>query len=248
VFAFFAVVSGSAYPRQPPHKVSPELQSPSSDSSIDVIVQFNQVPTDKHYDKVRARGGNLKGALGLIKGALFSLPPGAVKDLADDPDVAYISPDRSLRGKLDLTADAVNASAAWVAKLDGTGIGVAIIDSGISNLQDLKSDGSSRVVFSLDLVGGGTKDRYGHGLDLVGGRTNDRYGHGEHVAGIVAGNGYSSTCATCTRTFKGMAPNANLINLRVLDQNGNGVDSAVIAAIDQAIALKSIYNIRVINL
>jgi serine protease AprX len=45
-----------------------------------------------------------------------------------------------------------------------------------------------------------------------------------------------------------MAPNANLINLMVLDQNGQSSDSIVIAAIDQAIALKSTYNIRLINL
>lgn len=39
-----------------------------------------------------------------------------------------------------------------------------------------------------------------------------------------------------------------LVNLRVLDKNGNGNDSDVIAAIEQAIALKNKYNIRVINL
>ena len=49
-------------------------------------------------------------------------------------------------------------------------------------------------------------------------------------------------------TYAGMAPNVNLINLRVLDQNGAGTDSEVIAAIQQAIALKSTYNIRVINM
>jgi serine protease AprX len=48
--------------------------------------------------------------------------------------------------------------------------------------------------------------------------------------------------------FKGIAPNANLINLRVLDQNGQGTDSGVIAAIQQAIYLQSKYKIRVINL
>ena len=82
----------------------------------------------------------------------------------------------------------------------------------------------------------------------MGTGTDDLYGHGTHVAGIVAGNGADSTCTTCTRTVKGIAPNANLINLRVLDENGNGTDSNVIAAIDQAIALASTYNIRVINL
>ena len=45
-----------------------------------------------------------------------------------------------------------------------------------------------------------------------------------------------------------MAPNVNIINLRVLDQNGSGTDSQVIAAIQRAIQLKTQYNIRVINL
>src|SRR5204862_4561797 len=47
---------------------------------------------------------------------------------------------------------------------------------------------------------------------------------------------------------KGVAPGVTLIDLQVLDQNGSGSDSAVIAAIQRAIALKSTYNIRVINL
>src|SRR5438128_11029850 len=78
--------------------------------------------------------------------------------------------------------------------------------------------------------------------------TNDLYGHGTHVAGIIAGNGGSSTCGNCDVTFRGIAPNANIINLRVLDQNGSAADSTVIAGINQAIALKNLYNIRVINL
>src|SRR5208282_848122 len=56
------------------------------------------------------------------------------------------------------------------------------------------------------------------------------------------------TGALYTKTFKGIAPGASIVNLRVLDQNGAGTDSLVIAAINQAISLKSRYNIRVINL
>ena len=66
--------------------------------------------------------------------------------------------------------------------------------------------------------------------------------------GILAGNGASSTGSAYTRSFVGMATKANLINLRVLDANGIGSDSQVINAINQAISLKSKYNIRVINL
>src|SRR6266513_5961867 len=70
----------------------------------------------------------------------------------------------------------------------------------------------------------------------------------EHMSGIIAGAGWFSTGSNFTHTFKGIAPNANIINLRVLDQNGAGTDSSVIAAIQTAISLKSTYNIRVINL
>jgi subtilisin family serine protease len=81
-----------------------------------------------------------------------------------------------------------------------------------------------------------------------GGVLNDDFGHGTHVAGIVGGNGSSSDQPGAFRTFKGIAPNANILDLRVLDQNGASTDSVVIAAIEKAVALKSQYNMRVINL
>ena len=66
---------------------------------------------------------------------------------------------------------------------------------------------------------------------------------------MIGGTGTSSGTANgYAATYAGMAPNVNLINLRVLDQNGSGTDSQVIAAIQQAIALKSTYNIRVISM
>src|SRR5437879_5995290 len=136
----------------------------------------------------------------------------------------------------------VNAPVAWQRwGLDGTGIGVAVIDSGVTAVGDLywwipsNQTYGSRVVYSQSFVPGTTD-------------TSDLYGHGTHVAGIIAGAGWFSTGSNFTHTFKGIAPNANIINLRVLDQNGAGTDSSVIAAIQTAISLKSTYNIRVINL
>ena len=64
----------------------------------------------------------------------------------------------------------------------------------------------------------------------------------------LAGNGSSSDQQGAFRTFKGIAPNANILDLRVLDQNGASNDSVVIAAIEKAVQLKSQYNVRVINL
>src|SRR5260370_6393991 len=120
---------------------------------------------------------------------------------------------------------------------EGTGVGVAVIDSGVNQVWDLQAGATktSRIVYSQN-------------FDPSANTTSDLYGHGTHVAGIIAGNGGSSSCGNCDVTFRGIAPNANIINLRALDVNGSATDSTVIAAIQQAIALKSQYNIRVINL
>ena len=70
---------------------------------------------------------------------------------------------------------------------------------------------------------------------FVGGKLTDDFGHGTHVAGILVGT-------------NGIAPQANLLDLRVLDVSGVSNDSAVIAAIQTAVSLKSKYNVRIINL
>ena len=245
LIAIWFVTTIPAFAGNPAAPSYNKLSSDINDQGGDVIVQFSTAPSSKHFSKVAALGGSLKQQHNFIKAATFTLPPGAAKKLAEDPDadVAFISPDRPVKPHATSQGHAtyapydyaVNAPAVWANfGINGTGIGVAIIDSGISNHPDLNnSGGAQRVVYQQDFVGGGT---------------DDHYGHGEHVAGLVGGNGASSICSTCFETFGGIAPNVNLINLRVLDQNGVGTDSAVISAIQMAIQLKSQYNIRVINL
>ena len=250
LFALITLLaSGLSFADGKKHKLSKDLDALKgghNGATVDVIIQFNQTPTAVHHQKVQNKGGVLKTKLDVIKGAHYSVPTGSLEDLENDPDVAYISPNRPLSGTsastLDYAAETVNAPMArqqW--GLDGTGIGVAVIDSGVTAVGDLywwipsNQTYGSRVVYSQNFVPGTTD-------------TSDQYGHGTHVAGIIAGAGWFSTGSNFTHTFKGIAPNANIINLRVLDQNGAGTDSSVIAAIQTAISLKSTYNIRVINL
>src|SRR5581483_1137544 len=119
----------------------------------------------------------------------------------------------------------------------GAGVGIALIDSGIANHADLYQGifPISRAVYQQSFVPGNSS-------------AADQYGHGTHIAGLIAGDGLNSTGLGYSKTFKGIAPGARLVNLRVLDANGSATDSVVIAAIDKAISLKSTYNIRVINL
>ena len=82
-------------------KIAKDLDSIDSEALVDVIVQFRQVPTEAHHNKVINRGGQLKTELGFIKGSHYSIPAGKLEDLAEDPEVTYISPDRPVKASLD---------------------------------------------------------------------------------------------------------------------------------------------------
>ncbi len=220
-------------------KVSKDLQNLPSGTTTNVIVQYYIPPGKTDSNAASSVGATNGRALGLIKGTRYGMSAAAAQKLVSlDANVKYISPDRPLRGALNLAASAVAADVAHSWGWDGTGIGIAVIDSGVNAVADLGVPGSknsSRIVYSQN-------------FDPSANTTNDLFGHGTHVAGIIAGNGTSSSCGNCDMKFVGIAPNANIINLRALDQNGSATDSTVIAAIQQAIALKDTYNIRVINL
>ena len=224
-------------PAQIASRIAPDLKGLDPETSIDVIVQFKKSALSPD---LTTEGATHKTDLPVVNAQLVSVSAGSLNNIASRSDVVYISPNRQVRGATDsVIAEAVNADIANANGWDGTGIGVAVIDSGVTGVLDLTDDENtsvSRVVYTQSFVPGN-------------GNGNDDFGHGTHVAGIIAGNGYiSNRLQYYPGYYQGIAPEATIINLRVLDQNGSGTDSNVIAAIQQAIALQSTYNIRVINL
>src|SRR5258708_9609358 len=139
-----------------------------------------------------------------------------VAQLADNPNVRFITPDRPVQLTADEGYDSAVESdmAAAQFAMDGTGVGVAVIDSGVSDHPDLhNAAGASRVVYNESFVAGDST-------------TADGYGHGTHVAGLIAGNGTSSSLGKgYPRQYAGMAAGVKIINLRVLDKNGSGTDA-----------------------
>jgi len=232
-------------------KISPDLRGYTSGSQVQVIVQYApSAQTNCNgllgllgcvVGDVLNLGGKLVGMLPLVNGLVAQLDGNAIQTLSNRSDVLYISRDRPLTLMADSPGPAVNAPAAWNSNFTGSGIGVALIDSGVNAHKDFNSTGLLSALLPLSRVA------YNQSF-LSSSSTGDQYGHGTHIAGLIAGNGASSTGSQYSRTFKGIAPNAKILNLRVLDANGAGTDSSVINAIQTAIALKSVYNIRVINL
>lgn len=119
----------------------------------------------------------------------------------------------------------------WAHKRDilGQGIGIAIVDSGISLHPDF-IDKQCRIVAFKDFIN--KKDT-----------PYDDNNHGTHVAGIAAGNGKSSN-----GFYMGVAPKSHLIGIKVLNNKGNGNVSDVLNGLDWIIKHKDRYNIRVVNI
>jgi len=192
-----------------------------------VIIETNDVSATDRL--IRSLQGTPGRRLGLLRSQVAVVPNGALETLASRGGVTSIRLDRPVQGTMERTAATIGAK--WVREnlgFDGAGVGVAIIDSGVTSWHD--DLGSDRVVHFVDFV------------DFQP-QPYDDYGHGTHVAGILAGSGYDSNGAR-----RGVAPAANLVVLKVLDGEGFGYISNVIAALDYAVEHRAQYNIRVINL
>jgi subtilisin family serine protease len=130
-----------------PAKLSPDLRNVPANQKVQVIVQYapgTQVQctgllglVDCLVNDVTKLGGTVLGDLPLVNGLVASLDGTGVLNLSNQSNVVYISVDRPLTPSLSNAAPAVNAFAAWQSGYTGAGIGVALIDSGISPHPDL---------------------------------------------------------------------------------------------------------------
>ena len=167
----------------------------------------------------------------------------ALAAIAADPRVERLMVDRPAFATMERTGQAIGATLVRSQYgVTGRGIGVAVIDSGITSSHDdlnrsANGYSSRRVVYFKDFTRNISSNLWFNEVQ------SDDYGHGTHVAGIIAGSGYDSGGRRV-----GVAPGAKLLGLKVLDSNGQGYVSDVIAAIDHAVAVRHTYNVRIINL
>src|SRR2546425_7289627 len=215
-------------------KVSSDLNGRKGGETVKVILQLRGKMSGQLNALLSRTDIHVKSSFKNFNAQAIEMPASTVDEIAAFDEVSYISEDRETMamGHLSLTtgADAVRTQTATT-KLDGSGIGIAVLDSGMDgghkSFQGYNYN--TRVIFSKDFTG------------LVS--TNDDYGHGSHVASIAAGNGMVSTGA-----YLGIAPNARIINLRVLDSNGAGSVSVLLSGLDWIMSNHAAYNIRVVNI
>jgi serine protease AprX len=162
-----------------------------------------------------------------------------LKQLAKHPDVFRVHYDRPIASHNYRTSITVGARVVQdFMGLTGAGVGIAVIDSGITAWHDDLTNKTSKL-FPYG------NQRVSKFVDFVNGRTlpYDDNGHGSHVTGVIAGNGYDSYGEKT-----GIAPDANVVSLKVLDQDGKGTISNIIAALSWIATNGAAYNVRVVNM
>src|SRR3989441_3101886 len=216
--------------------LSAKAHSLTNTDTVKVIVQLQAPMSSSLNSLLNSNGVHVRKALQTLNVQAVDMPASIVDTVASFDEVSYVSYDRPTQsmGHLSATtgADAVRTTNGInVSGVDGSGIGIAVLDSGIytSHVAFLDKNANLRVVYSQDFTGEG--------------RTDDPYGHGSHVAAIAAGNARISNAQ-----YNGIAPNANLLNLRVLGATGSGSVSATLSALDWVMTNHSTYNIRIVNM
>src|SRR5687768_2187249 len=190
------------------------MQSANGNERVKLILQVDDVKSGKLSALMNSHGVRVNASFARLGAMQVEVPVKAIEQLAASGSTRFMSIDRQVQsmGHLSRTtgADAVRVQTTTgllglttTTTLDGSGVGIAVMDSGmdLNHKSFLGNNGLSRIVYSKDFTGEN--------------RTDDPYGHGTHVAAIAAGNGRVANAA-----YIGIAPNANIINLRVLNAMG----------------------------
>ena len=225
-----------------------ELTAKRPDTRVEVIVQFRPgVGPGVAREAIRAAGGRVTGDLHVINGFAARIDAQGAERLARQGGVHAVSLNAKVESKSIDAAQletsynqSIRADDVWSRPATGKGIGVAVIDTGVAaGLDDFRvsaTDRRSRVVAQA------VTNPYAD-------TPRDTYGHGTHVAGIIAGNGTNRDAGDTLRgKYVGVAPDANLISVKVDDDEGEASVLDVIYGIQFAIDFKDDYNIRVLNL
>jgi len=184
---------------------------------------------------VGRHGGRVVRDLPIVEGVAARVPAAALDALAADPGVRAVTPDGPLRMQAEpsplhdasaVFPEVVGADRLWDRGWQGAGVAVAVVDTGIAKVGDL----AGRVVGGVDLTDEG--DPY-----------LDSFGHGTFVAGVLAGDGRASDGAN-----SGVAPQADLVPVKIAGRSGASDVSHVLAAIQWVVSFRARYDIRVLNL
>ncbi|WP_432832070.1 S8 family serine peptidase [Dactylosporangium sp. CA-092794] len=253
--AVLAIAGGAATPGGPAVAATPP--APAGGGLTRVIVAYDD--PDAAGRAVTRAGGTVGRPLSIVDSFAAEVPADRLGQVEAAPGVRGVTVDGRVAldsaawradGDANSMFSVVRATGAldvWKKAdaggrlLGGNGVGVALIDSGISPVTGLNDQ--TRIINGPDL----SFESQAPNLRYV-----DTFGHGTHMAGLIAGRDPGTNLATVSdpTNFTGMAPNATLISVKVAAADGATDVSQVIAGIDWVVAHRNDpgLNIKVLNL
>jgi len=219
--------------------------APAPSSSVRVIVQG--ISVEDAAAAVRANGGHVTAEVRIINAVVAKVPQSSLDRLAETPGVIRVTVDRPVQtagSQVDVEfSKAIGAKEVWDTGNLGEDITVAFLDSGVeptfATLRRPPHGKGNRILAYYDVPSGKL-----YGPHRLRRSPRDPNGHGTHVAGIVGNSRYEQRDGE----YRGVAPAANLVAVRVLDETGVGAYTDVIQGIDWVVQNKDKYNIRVLNI
>jgi serine protease AprX len=240
-------LSSSSAPAAPPTLADVVRDDPTR--QVEVVVQFRDQSTfAAGRNLLSDRGATVTRDLHVINGYGATMSAASAERLLDLPSVANVVLNRAVQtsGMVDGTKTSFLESAGldrlWKGRGIGTGKGVtvAVVDTGIAgdhpDFRTSSTDGTSRVIAT-------TVTNPDAETDV------DTFGHGTHVAGLIAGDGNDRPAGDPLRgKYVGSAPDANLVSVKVADEEGNSSLIDVIYGLQFVVDHKDELGIRVVNL
>ncbi|MGB2728575.1 MAG: S8 family serine peptidase [Halobacteriota archaeon] len=202
---------------------------------VDVIVLYNRSVdlTAIDYSPI---GAEIKYEYSVINATAITIPCNGLYELPKIQNVKMVYEDHEVQAYLDSSVPVIKADTARTTyNVTGSNVTIAVIDTGIDDAHESLDDMDDNPA-TTDPKVIGFKDFVNLYADPY-----DDYGHGTHCAGIAAGTGGSSV-------YKGVAPGAKLVGIKVLNAWGSGSESTVIAGIDWAVQNKDDYGIKIISM
>ena len=210
-------------------------------NTLPLIVDFDHTPTQQDVSMLEREVGFIhQWDLPLIDAVAGRIPHDLILETTTLPGVVML--------ELDGILQVQNGDAAVVHEVDlaqqqtgydGAGVTVAVIDTGIDSLHvglddqdDDNSTNDPKVIAFYDAVNNPDKT---NGTEI---QAYDDQGHGTHCAGTVAGTGAP------TFEHPGMAPQAFLVGVKVLDAGGSGSFATVMAGMQWTVDHRYEFNIR----
>lgn len=240
VFSHAFAASAKGRPEKPErvHGHLKDVARKQPNRTLEVLIHYNPADAAALGKQIKSLGGRALEQYPFINTMRAEIPANKVDALSEVASITWASWNAPINSQAVPDASNVRSEApfvigadyAWSLGYDGTGVTVAVVDSGFTNAKAAEQDMKGRIVAGRDVIKNASP-------------VQDHFGHGTHVAGIIGGSG-----ASASGRYPGIAPGAKAVIVKASTNSGQTTEADLIKALQWVFDNRERYGIRVVNL